>query len=161
MFTGYFSNLDKPDVRDEYESSALAYFKRIQSMYLPGRGYTLYPPNEGGSREPDTYCAPLGTRHQLNLPKPEKVSGISQPMAEALTEIHRMANDAANIYKLGYPPDEVKSCHDAYLVLANGDGADKNAAAAAYVRGPHFVYDEAPEHHQVLRRSQAAAPGQG
>ncbi|HEY7127041.1 MAG TPA: hypothetical protein VH540_24100 [Ktedonobacterales bacterium] len=134
MFTGYFSNLDKPEVRDEYESSALAYYKRIQSMYLPGRGYTLYPPNEGGSRSPDNYCAPLGTRHQLNLPKPEQISGISQAMSEALTEIRKMASDAAKVYKLGYPPDEVKSCHDAYLVLSNGSKAEKKAEAAAYVR---------------------------
>src|SRR5215831_18377445 len=113
MFTGYFSNLDKPEVRDAYESSALAYFKRVQSMYLPGRGYTLYPPNEGSSREPDNYCAPLGTRHQLNLPRPEQISGISHAMTEAPTEIRKMASDAAKAYKLGYPPDEVKSCHDA------------------------------------------------
>lgn len=134
MFTGYFSNLDKPDVRDEYESSALAYFKRIQSMYLPGRGYTLYPPEEGGRRQPDEYCAPLGTRHQLNLPKPEQASGISQAMREALGEIRKMANDAAIAYKLGYPPDEVKSCHDAYLVLSNGASAEQKAGAVAYVR---------------------------
>ncbi len=135
MLTGYLSNFDKPVVRDEYESSALAYFKRIQSMYLPGRGYTLYPPDEGGRREPDDYCAPLGTRHQLNLPKPEQVSGISLALREALIEIRKMANDAATAYKLGYPPEEVKSCHDAYLVLSNGSSAEKKAQAAAYVRG--------------------------
>src|SRR5262249_30612216 len=78
--------------------------------------------------------APLGTRHQLNLPKPEQISGISAALTEALTEIRKMASDAARVYQLGYPPEEVKSCHDAYLVLANGSSAEKKAEAAAYVR---------------------------
>lgn len=135
MVTGYLSNLDNVELRDEYESSALAYFKRIQSMYLPGRGYTLYPPSEGGSKEPDSYCAPLGTQHQLNLPMPERLNGISQAVSEALTEIHRMASDAAKAYKIPYPPDKTKDCHDAYLTLTNGASADKKAEALAYARG--------------------------
>lgn len=135
MFTGYLTNLDNADLRDEYESSALAYFKRIKSMYLPGRGYTLYPPSEGGSQEPDQYCAPLGTRHQLNLPRPERLPQISKAMAEALSELHQMASDAASAYKLPYPPEKAGDCHDAYLVLANGSSADKKAQAVAYVRG--------------------------
>jgi len=134
MFTGYLTNLDNADLRDEYESSALAYIKRIKSMYLPGRGYTLYPPEEGGSKEPDKHCAPLGTRHQLNLPKPERLPQISKAMAEALTELRQMASDAAKAYKLAYPPEKVGDCHDAYLTLANGSSAEKKAQAAAYVR---------------------------
>ncbi len=135
MFTGYLTNLDNADLRDEYESSALAYFKRIKSMYLPGRGYTLYPPSEGGSKEPDQYCAPLGTRHQLNLPRPERLPQISAALAEALKELHEMASDAARAYRLAHPPERVGDCHDAYLMLANGASADKKAQAAAYARG--------------------------
>lgn len=135
MFTGYLTNFDNSELRDEYESSALAYFKRVKSMYLPGRGYTLYPPSEGGSKEPDKYCAPLGTRHQLNLPRPERLPQISKAMAEALTELHHMASDAAKAYRLPYPPEKVGDCHDAYLVLAHGSSAEQKAQAAAYVRG--------------------------
>jgi len=136
MVTGYIANLDTPDKRDEYESSALAYVKRVQSMYLPGRGYTMYPPSEGGRNEPDHHYGPGGTRHQLNLPKPERVSGISQAMADGLNEIHRMASDAAKVYKITYPPEQINDCHDAYLVLAgsNGDNQEKKGQAAAYVR---------------------------
>ncbi|HEY7358154.1 MAG TPA: hypothetical protein VH590_16855 [Ktedonobacterales bacterium] len=134
MVTGYIANLDTPDLRDEYESSALAYVKRIQSMYLPGRGYTMYPPNEGGSTAPDHHYAPGGTRHQLNLPKPERMSGISQAMTEALNAIHRMALDAAKVYKITYPPAKINDCHDAYLLLANGASADRKVEAAAYAR---------------------------
>ncbi|HEY7357772.1 MAG TPA: hypothetical protein VH590_14945, partial [Ktedonobacterales bacterium] len=75
-----------------------------------------------------------GTRHQLNLPKPERVSGISQAMTDALNEIHRMAIDAANVYKITCPPANINDCHDAYLLLANGASADKKAEAAAYAR---------------------------
>ncbi len=135
MVTGYIANMDTPDLRDEYESSALAYVKRIQSMYLPGRGYTMYPPSEGGRNETDHHYAPGGTRHQLNLPRSERLSGISKAMAEGLDEIHRMASDAAKVYKISYPPEQVNDCHDAYLMLTNGASAEKKAAAAEYVRG--------------------------
>ncbi len=134
MVTGYLTNLENPELRDEYESSALAYFKRIKSMYLPGRGYTLYPPSEGGSDKPDQYCASLGTRHQLNLPMPEQLSGISEAMAEALREIRRMATDAAKAYQLPHPPDTVKDCHDAYIVLTTETRSERKAEALAYVR---------------------------
>src|SRR5215472_17526943 len=134
MFTGYLTNFDNSELRDEYESSALAYFKRIKSMYLPGRGYTLYPPSEGGSAEPDKHCAPLGTRHQLNLPRQERLPYISRAMVEALTELHQMAGDAARAYRLAYPPERVGDCHDAYLVLANGSTTEQKAQAADYVR---------------------------
>ncbi|HEY7349110.1 MAG TPA: hypothetical protein VH599_12425 [Ktedonobacterales bacterium] len=134
MVAGYVANLDTPELRDEYESSSLAYVKRIQSMYLPGRGYTMYPPNEGGGRGPDHHYAPGGTRHQLNLPRPEHLSGISQAMAEALNEIRRMASDAAKVYKITYPPERVNDCHDAYLLLASSPSAAKKAQAAEYVR---------------------------
>jgi hypothetical protein len=134
MVTGYIANMDTPDLRDEYESSALAYVKRVQSMDLPGKGYTMYPPSEGGRNETDHHYAPGATRHQLNLPKPERVSGISQAMTDGLNEIHRMAAEAARVYKITYPPAKVNDCHDAYLLLANGASADKKAEAAAYVR---------------------------
>jgi hypothetical protein len=134
MVTGYIANLDKPDLRDEYESSALAYVKRIQSMYLPGRGYTMYPPSEGGRNTPDDHYAPGGTRHQLNLPRPEGVSGMSQAMIDGLNEIHRMAKDAAKVYSITYPPARINDCHDAYLVLASGAPADKKADAISYAR---------------------------
>src|SRR5579883_2492882 len=70
-----------------------------------------------------------------SIPKPERLPQISKAMAEALTEIHKMATDAAKAYKLPYPPEKVGDCHDAYLLLANGASADKKALAAAYVRG--------------------------
>jgi hypothetical protein len=134
MLTGYLTNLDEPPLRDEYESSALAYFRRIQSMYLPERGYTLYPPAEGGRKVPDRHYGPLGTRYQLQLPWPERLPQISQAMAEALRELHRMAADAARAYGLTFPPKEIGSCHDAYLVLANEASPEQQTEAATYVR---------------------------
>ncbi len=134
MLTGYLSNLENAPLRDEYESSTLAYFKRIQSMYLPGRGYTMYPPSEGGRHSPDDHYGPQGTRLQLNLPKPEGLSGISQAAAEALVEIHRMAADAAKAYHITFPPAHIKDCQDAYLMLTNEVKVEKKAEAAAYAR---------------------------
>ena len=134
MLTGYLSHLENAQLRDEYESSTLAYFKRIQSMYLPGRGYTMYPPSESGRHSPDDHYGPQGTRLQLNLPKPGGLSGISQVVAEALVEIHRMAADAAKAYHIAFPPTQVKGCQDAYLMLTNEVKAEKKAESLAYAR---------------------------
>src|SRR6266849_642638 len=68
MYTGYITNQDNVEVARDYEAAILVWYKRLKSMYLPQSGFCLYPPEEGGARNPDTYCAPLGVKHLLTLP---------------------------------------------------------------------------------------------
>jgi hypothetical protein len=103
-------------------------------MYLPGSGFCLYPPEEGGARTPDTYCAPLGVTHMLNLPNAER-SGLKEPaLREMLDDIRAMVRDAATYYKIDYPPKKVNDCHAAYQVLANGSSPQEKSKALAFVR---------------------------
>ena len=92
MYTGYITNSENEEVAREYEAAILIWAKRLKSMYLPKSGFCLYPPEEGGARTPDTYCAPLGVKHLLNLPTTEQ-SGVKQPaLRTLLDDIRTMVN---------------------------------------------------------------------
>src|SRR6266568_5254458 len=132
MYTGYITNQDHAEVASDYEAAILVWYKRLKSMFLPKQGFCLYPPEEGGARKPDTYCAPLGVKHLLTLPSAER-SGVKQKaLRELLGDIRAMVRDAAAYYKIDYPPKEIKDCHAAYQVLANG--SSQKDKAAAFVR---------------------------
>src|SRR5579885_2480283 len=134
MYTGYITNQDDEEVARDYEAAILVWYKRLKSMYLPGSGFCLYPPEEGGARKPDTYCAPLGVRHLLNLPTAQR-SGLKNPaLREMLDDIRAMTSDAATCYKLDYPPEKISDCHTAYQALANGSPTQVKSEALAYVR---------------------------
>jgi hypothetical protein len=134
MYTGYITNQENEEVARDYEAAILVWHKRLKSMYLPNSGFCLYPPEEGGAKEPDTYCAPLGVKHLLTLPSAER-SGVEQrALRELLDDIRAMVRDAAAYYKIDYPPKEIKDCHAAYQVLANGSSSKDKDRAAAFVR---------------------------
>jgi hypothetical protein len=134
MYTGYITNQDHAETASDYEAAILVWYKRLKSMYLPKQGFCLYPPEEGGAKKPDTYCAPLGVQHLLNLPAGER-SGLKQKaLLEMLDDIRAMVKDAAAYYKIDSPPKEIKDCHAAYQVLAIGASQKDKDRAATYVR---------------------------
>lgn len=134
MYTGYITNQAQPETAREYEAAILTWTKRLKSMYLPGNGFCLYPPEEEGKGTPDTYCAPLGVRHLLNLPNAAR-SGITQPaLRELLDEIAAMVTDAATCYGITPVPRACKTCHDAYQALLHGTTAQVVDDALAFVR---------------------------
>src|SRR5215469_3528650 len=134
MYTGYITNQDHAGVASDYDAAILVWYKRLKSMYLPKQGFCLYPPEEGGAKKPDTYCAPLGVQHLLNLPTGER-SGVKQKaLLEILDDIRAMVKDAAAYYKIDSPPKEIKDCHAAYQALANGASQKDKDRAANYVR---------------------------
>ncbi len=156
MYTGYITNQDHTEVASDYEAAILVWYKRLKSMYLPKQGFCLYPPEEGGTKKPDTYCAPLGVQHLLNLPASER-SGVKQKaLLEVLDDIRTMVKDAATYYKIDSPPEEIKDCHAAYRALANGASQKDKDRAAAYVRSRLVerngkTYVEVAEHQPSYR----------
>lgn len=156
MYTGYITNQDHAEVASDYEASILVWYKRLKSMYLPKQGFCLYPPEEGGAKKPDTYCAPLGVQHLLNLPASER-SGVKQKaLLEVLDDIRAMVKEAATYYKIDSPPKEIKDCHAAYRALANGASQKDKDRAAAYVRSRLVerngkTYVEVAEHQPSYR----------
>ncbi len=156
MYTGYITNQAHAEVASDYEAAILVWHKRLKSMYLPKQGFCLYPPEEGGAKKPDTYCAPLGVQHLLNLPASER-SGVKQKaLLEVLDDTRAMVKDAAAYYKIDSPPEEIKDCHAAYRALANGASQKDKDRAAAYVRSRLVerngkTYVEVAEHQPSYR----------
>jgi hypothetical protein len=156
MYTGYITNQDHAEIASDYEAAILVWYKRLRSMYLPKQGFCLYPPEEGGAKKPDTYCAPLGVKHLLNLPAGER-SGVKQKALLAiLDDIRAMVKDAAAYYKIDSPPKEIKDCHAAYQALANGASQKDKDRAANYVRSRLVerngqTYVEVTEHQPSYR----------
>ena len=134
MVTGYITNGEHEAVAREYEAAIPIWYQRIKSMYLPHSGFCMYPPSEGGTRKPDTHYAPMGTRHLLSLPSEGRIGVQSQAVREMLADIRTMAQDAAQYYKIEYPPREIKDCQSAYQVLVHGGDATHKERAAAFVR---------------------------
>src|SRR5579875_2587762 len=135
MYTGYITNQDNAEQAAEYEAAIPVWYRRLKSMYLPGHGFSFYPPEEGGSRTTDTHYAPRGVQHLLKLPTAERSGIRSSALREMLDDIHKMAREAAKVYDIEYPPRQVKSCHDAYgVIVAPQSGAQQKVEAAAYVR---------------------------
>lgn len=135
MYTGYITNQENDEeAAREYEAAILVWYKRLKSMYLPGSGFCLYPPDEGGARTPDTYCAPLGVKHLLNLPTAQRSGLKDQALREMLDDIRAMTSDAAAYYKLDYPPKKINDCQAAYQALASGSPAQTKGEALAFVR---------------------------
>src|SRR5947208_2524661 len=96
MYTGYITNQENEEVARDYEAAIIVWYKRLKSMYLPNSGFCLYPPEEGGARKPDTYCAPLGVKHLLTLPSVE-LSGIKQKaLRELLDDIRVIVRYSTN-----------------------------------------------------------------
>ncbi|HVB21745.1 MAG TPA: hypothetical protein VNG51_07370 [Ktedonobacteraceae bacterium] len=134
MFTGYITNLHNEAIAHHFEAAIVVWYKRLKSMYLPNSGFSLYPPEEGGRREPDTHYAPLAVQHLLSLPKAEH-AGIQQPaLLETLADIAAMATNAAAYYAITYPPREVSDCHAAYLTLAGTTAQEGKDRALSFVR---------------------------
>lgn len=141
MYTGYITNRENEEVRRDYEAAILVWYKRLKSMYLPKSGFCLYPPEEGGARKPDTYCAPLGVKHLLNLPTGER-SGIKQKaLRELLDDIRSMVVDAAAYYKIEFSPKEINDCYTAYQILAGHSSQKDKDKASVYVRSRLKVRD--------------------
>ncbi|GAC1657844.1 MAG: hypothetical protein NVS4B7_03960 [Ktedonobacteraceae bacterium] len=131
MYSGYITNIDNAELARNYESVIPAWHKRLKSMYLPKSGFSLYPPEDGGASQPDTYYAPLAVKHLLELSTAERTNIRQRALREILDDILSMAKDAAIYYKIEYPPEEVNTCHDAYQVLVHGSRpADKEKAVA-------------------------------
>ena len=132
MYVGYVTNKQRAS---EYEAALVVWHKRLVSMYLPQKGFCLYPPEEGMKGVPDTHYAPLAVKRLLDLPTAEQVEGASSTVHALLSNIRTMAVDAASYYKIEHPPRTLTSCHDAYRVLTSTASAQKKKdEAMTFVR---------------------------
>ena len=135
MYVGYITNKHNEQRASEYEAALIIWHKRLVSMYLPHKGFCLYPPADGAKGKPDTHYAPLAVKRLLDLPTAEQAVEASSALHTLLNDIRTMAIDAAGYYKIESPLRTINTCHDAYRVLnATALPPGKKDEAIAFVR---------------------------
>lgn len=121
---------DDPPRREAAEAILLAGVRRETQMWLPGKGFKLYPESRA---EPHAYYGPKAARylHYLELLR-DVCGGVTPELRAALDEARKMARDAAAAYRLDWPPAHPMTCEEAYATVRFG--TDPAARARALVR---------------------------
>jgi hypothetical protein len=123
------------DDQSKYRDVILAGVARERKMFLPGRGFMMYPPEEsGGNREPNDYWGKLAARHlgDLSYLGAAAFHDLDSEVREALKELQVMGENAMQAFRMPLVPEKIESGRDAFqVVLKKGR---KQAEAMAYAR---------------------------
>lgn len=109
------------------ESIIIAGVKRMETMWLKGRGFKSYP-NSGNTA--DQYYGKQASQYLFNLEFLKQAgTGLSSDLINNLNKGIEMAKDTSVAYSIACPPNTISSCADAYstLVFGNGNGDKQNA----------------------------------
>ncbi len=98
------------DEKGRAESFIKAGVQRMETMWLRGRGFRMYPHS---SPVPDTYWGPRATQYLWTLHSLRSVPNLSAEVARGL----QMAEDTARGYHQVWPPQTIRNSHDAYWAL--------------------------------------------
>lgn len=143
--------------RAKYRDVILAGVARERSMFLPGRGFMMYPPEEsGGNREPNDYWGKLAARHlgDLSYLGASSFQDLDGDLSEALKELQVMGEDALKAYRMPLVPEKIESGRDAFqVVLKKGK---KQNEALSYARNSLQNQAAAAGKGQVLAREEKA-----
>jgi hypothetical protein len=112
------------------EAAIIAGASRERLMWLPKRGFKMYP--ESGN-SPHDYYGPKAARYLMNL---DLLRGLpkSQTLQAAIETCLQMAQDALSAYRIPWPPTQAQSCEEAYSVLRFGTDAAAKERALSLVR---------------------------
>jgi len=95
--------------RAKAEEIILAGVRRERTMFLPRRGFKMYPDS---SNEPNDYWGKKCARYLWNL---ELLRGASsKALVEAIDDALQMARDATAAYGMSFPPARSESTEDDY-----------------------------------------------
>lgn len=120
-------------IRGKAESIILAGVARERSMYLPGRGFKMYPESLD---QPNPYWGAKAAMHLQHLELLKDLRGEAEmgpALTRAVEEGLEMARDALRAYGLTWPPSRIENPEDAYLAVRFGDGG-REAEALDVVR---------------------------
>jgi hypothetical protein len=115
--------------RDRAEEIIIAGVRRERKMYLPNRGFKMYPDS---GNTPHDYYGKATARYLWNLEllRPTASSALLAAIDDGLT----MARDATAAYKIDFPPRAATGPLDAYGVIRFGDDARARDKALALLR---------------------------
>jgi pSer/pThr/pTyr-binding forkhead associated (FHA) protein len=100
---------------------------REERMWVPGKGFRMYP-------ESDYFSDYYGRKAALYLHRLRGLGGLPLPrdLKEAAARGLQMAQQAAAVYRLELVPRELRSCEDAYLAAQASE--ERRREAARFVR---------------------------
>lgn len=105
----------------KYREVILTGVAREKTMFLPGQGFMMYPPEEsGGNRQPNDYWGKLAARHlgDLSLLGASLLnSGLDPEIGQALREAQAMGDAALQAYRLPLVPEKIESGREAFQVV--------------------------------------------
>jgi hypothetical protein len=94
---------------------------RQETMYLPRKGFMMYPPSESdGIMTPDDYWGKMAAEHLLGLADLGESlfsEGIDEELSQALRRAIAMGQDTAKAYRLPIVPQQINTGRDAYRAL--------------------------------------------
>jgi hypothetical protein len=121
-----------PRRRGEAESIILAGVRRVAGMWLPGRGFKMYPESPD---QPDSYFGPKTARYLRHLDLVRDFDGRPGPdMRQAIEEGLRMARDTMASYHLAWPPTDPRHCEDAYAAVRFAPDGPAHAQGLQFAR---------------------------
>ncbi|TWU18632.1 general secretion pathway protein GspE [Allorhodopirellula heiligendammensis] len=101
--------------------------KRQQDMWLPGKGFAIYPGNS-----PDVTWGRMATMHLLKMDFVSEMIESSSVARGLLGEVRQLARESAKHYRIAWPPESIGSSEDAYAQLrfANGNQCHRDQGQA-------------------------------
>ncbi len=101
-----------PQERAKAEDTILMGIAREEQMFLPGRGFSMYP----GNGHPSDYWSPLCVSHLWQLAPLQSVPEVSAALKTAVGRALEMADDAGRAHRLERHPQVLRTVVDAYRV---------------------------------------------
>ena len=106
----------------------LAGIQRQRRMWLPGRGFKMYPDSHNS---PNEYWGTKAALYLQQLALAPREGELGEAVAEAL----KMANDACRAYGLQWPPPSPRTCEQAYALARFGQEPAALTAAIRLING--------------------------
>ncbi len=111
------------------EASIIVGIKREEQMWLPGRGFKMYPE---ATNYPDPYLGKMAAQHLINLELLGPFSNsLSADLKQSIELGLKMAKDVLRAQNEVYPPARIASIRDAYLVMRSSSNVHDNSAVRA------------------------------
>lgn len=119
---------EDPGQREKACAIIVAGVRREATMWLPGRGFKMYPES---SPEPNDYWGKLAARHLWSLGLLRSLRGPAAPgraLAKAIDEALKMAADTSRAHGLAWPPTTPRTCEEAYATICYGPESARASA---------------------------------
>ncbi len=120
--------LSDPRQRQQAEETLLAGVTRMETMWLEGRGFKMYPVSRD---EVCPYWSPKATRHLIQLLVLQN-QALSPALEHGLVRVQAMAVDTAAPQQIELHPTQASTLREAYSIAC---ASEQGNAALDYVRG--------------------------